>query len=304
MSAETRPGSGAFSAITSIGGLFESWGRVVAGVAGLGGLAYLIALVVMVIRLKDAGLPSVEVVAALPRDQLLVLGIIELIITAGVAAVLIGLAILASRLRGLPDAQSEQPRRRTYKTERAVARWTVIGLMVASLLVVPISVPGLLWAAALVALLVYLVLLPNPPLWQTLTVAVVAGLTLTLTRQLEFPSPFARATIAIKVDAATMDERSGESGAAPISGSYLGSTSSEVLIGVKREQTGRLERLLGEGLRSSLVTVPRSRIEQVVLQPAPAPPEPSASIAKLIGVPIVCLFPKCRAGDEALQTPQ
>jgi hypothetical protein len=280
MSAEARPGSGAFSAITSVGGLFESWGRVVAGVASLGGLAYLIALVVMVIRLNDAGLPSVEVVSALPRDQLLVLGIVELIVTVAVASVLVGLAILASRLKSKAQSEREQPRRRTIKTELAMARWTVIGLMVASLLVVPISVPGLLWAAALIALLVYLVLLPNPPLWQILLVAVAAGLTLTLTRQLEFPSPFAGATVTIKVDSAPSE---------PISGSYLGSTSSEVLLGVKP---------------SRLVMVPRSRIEQVVLEPAPDPRKPSDSIAELIGLPLTCLFPKCRAGEESLETPQ
>jgi hypothetical protein len=292
----TRPGSGAFSAITSFSGLFESWGRVVAGVASLGGLAYLIALVVMVIRLQDAGLPSVEVVSALPRDQLLVLGIVELIVTVAVAGVLVGLAILSSRLKALRQKEGDQPRRRTYSTELVVARWTVIGLMVISLLLVPISVPGLLWAAALIVLLVYLVLLPNPPLWQILLVAIVAGLTLTLTRQLEFPSPFAGAIVAIKAD--------GESAEVPISGSYLGSTSSEVLIGVKDQETRRLERLLGKGLPSSLVMVPRARIEQVVLEPAPAPSKPSESIAEWLGVPIACLFPKCRAGEEALQTPQ
>jgi hypothetical protein len=148
--------------------------------------------------------------------------------------------------------------------------------------VVPISVPGLLWAAALIALLVYLVLLPYPPMWQILLVAVVAGLTLTLTRQLEFPSPFAGATVAIKTE--------GEATVVPISGSYLGSTSNEVLIGVRDRET--------------LVMVPRNRIEQVVLKPAPQLGEPADSIAEKLGVPIVCLFPKCRAGEETLLTPQ
>jgi hypothetical protein len=90
----------------------------------------------------------------------------------------------------------------------------------------------------------------------------------------------------------------------PIGGSYLGSTSDEYLIGVEDEETRRLEEQLGTNLPASLLLVPRGRIVQVVLEPAPAPTKPSDSIAEWLGVPVVCLFPKCRVGDDTLQTPQ
>jgi hypothetical protein len=71
-----------------------------------------------------------------------------------------------------------------------------------------------------------------------------------------------------------------------VSGSYVGSTSGEVLLGVKDDETKRLERLLGVGLPASLVMVPRERIEQIVLKSAAAPAEAADSIADRIGIPI------------------
>jgi hypothetical protein len=313
MTEKPQPPGELTGTLSNLGGAFDNVGKVTAGIAGLGGLAYLVALAVMAIRLHDAGLPSLEVLSALPRDQLLVSGIVELTVTLGVAVLLAALIVFGARMRpghkqGQPQADGTQPaeakrlgrrrlRRLRWRSEHSAARGLLILLVALSVAFAPLSTPGLVWVAAQVGLLVF-VLLRRPPVLQVLLVAALAACALTLTRQLEFPSPYPGATVAVTV------EEGGESRLETLTGRYVGATSDEVLIGVKDADTEELERLLGTRLPSSLLQVPRSQVDQIVLKSVRAPSEPSDSLAeRILGISLTCLIPTCRAGNRSVETP-
>lgn len=116
--------------LEGLGKVFDNVGKVAAGVAALGGLAYLIALLVTGLRLKDAGLPSHEVLSTVPRDQLIVGGTIELLATLVVAAVLVLLAVVS---------------RRSYLLQG--------GLFLALVLILPVSWLGAAWLGVTLVLI-------------------------------------------------------------------------------------------------------------------------------------------------------
>lgn len=266
--------------LDDLGRAFDSAGKIAAGIAALGGVAYLVALLVTALRLRDAGLPSHEVLSTIPRDQLIVGGTIELLATLVGAAVLVVLAV--------------------------VSRYSLVlqGLLILLLvLILPVSWLGAAWLLLTGMLVALLRFWREPPVLLVIGAFAVAAVLLTLLRQAEFPSPFAGARIALKA------EGGGDGKPAirvpPIAGRYIGATSTDILVGVKGEQREAVEELLaGARVPDSLVMVPRARVDQLVLTSSRRAAEPPDSLAARAGIDLTCLIPTCRAGDRELVTPQ
>ena len=281
MRAAAAGGASPADTLEDLGKAFDSVGKVAAGIAALGGVAYLVALLVTALRLNDAGLPSHEVLSTLPRDQLIVGGTIELLATLAVAAVLVLLAGISRRSLVL----------------QAV-------LIVALLLILPVSWLGGTWLVVTGGLVALLRFWRRPPALVVIGAFAVAAVLLTVVRQAEFPSSFAGATIALKAEAGSDGKPAIR--VPPISGRYIGATSSDVLVGVKGKQREAVEELLkGARVRDSLVIVPRARVDQLVLTSSRRPVEPPDSLlASVAGIEMTCLVPTCRVGGRELLTPQ
>jgi hypothetical protein len=266
--------------LRALGEAFNDIAKVAAGVAALGGVAYLVALLTVGLRLQDAGLPSHEVLSTVPRDQLLVGGTIELLATLVGAAVLVLLAVVA---------------RRNLRVQSL--------LLLALVLIVPVSVAGGLWVLVTGSLVALLRFWKTPNVAAVIVLFGVVAVALTLTRQTDFPSPFADAKLALTPVAG--DEGVTPATVPPISGKYIGATSTDVLVGVKGEGRRAVEEILdGERVADSLVLIPRARIEQLVLSSSQREVEPPESLAARLGLEVTCLLPTCRLGDRTLHTPQ
>ncbi len=294
------------SLLSQLGSAFDSWQKIAGAVAGSVVFVYLIGGGVMWNRLHASGLPSEEVLTALPQPKLLVVGILQLVTAGLIAAVLLPVGLAArSRL--------QKPRTR---------RETIVGLiplvvLAAVLLTVPVSAWGLFWVVALILLVFALPKLRQWPPWVTVVIVIVVATVLTFTRENEFPTPFPRATVVLKATAER--EKTPVIGAATvplkkhpelqrevpllISGRYVASTSDNVYVGVKDSETQRLEQLLGERQPESLVVVPRDQVAQLVLKSERAPEPPTDSILSWLGVPVVCLVPACRIDTERVGPP-
>ncbi len=280
MRAAAAGGASPADTLEDLGKAFDSVGKVAAGIAALGGLAYLIALIVTALRLTDAGLPSHEVLSTVPRDQLIVGGTIELLATLVTAVVLAVLAVVSRHSLALQGL-----------------------LIVALVLILPVSLVGAAWLLVTMLLVALLRFWRRPPVLLVIGAFAVAAVFLTLARQVEFPSPFAGATIALKAEGGS------DGGPAirvpPISGRYIGATSSDVLVGVKGDQREAVEELLkGTRVPDSLVAVPRARVDQLVLTSSPRAVEPPDSLVARAGIELTCLIPTCRLGGRELVTPQ
>lgn len=170
------------------------------------------------------------------------------------------------------------------------------------MLILPVSWLGGLWLAVTLLLVALLRFWQSPPVLLVIGTFVLAAILLTVARQAEFPSPFAEATIALKAEGG--DDGKPAIRLPPISGTYIGATSSDVLVGVKNQEREAVQELLaGVTVNDSLVMIPRTRIDQIVLTSAPtgAPPE---SLAARAGIEVTCLIPTCRLGKREFLTPQ
>lgn len=279
--------------LARVAAAFDSVGKAAAGVASLAGFAYLLALGVEIIRLRDARLPSVEVAAILPRDQLLAAGVLELAITLVVALALVGLAQLFVTIR-----------RRATGAWRGVA---VVGLglpLLAVAALLPFAVAGAAWLVAIAVVAVVSATL-RPPVWIVIAGALAGALVLTAARQAEFPSPFPTATI-------TLRPAGGTRAPVTISGKYLGSSADDLLIGVRDVDVDSIQtrvKSLAQGggavriERSSVVSVPRDRVLGLVLESASAADPRRSLLSRLGVVDWTCLLPTCRLGGRSVETP-
>jgi hypothetical protein len=281
---------------------FGSFGKVVAAVTGAGVFLYLIGVAVLWLRLAAAGLQEQEVVSAIPRDQLAVLGAREALLST-LSGILFALLLYAFfRLFRV----SEQPLT-TNGVRGVLARWmrdrpallltVVVGCW--CVLFVPLDLPGALFLILFLANIYFgfrsahrswIGELPDfrtsirPWLRVGLGFAIAVFL-VSIARQSEFPDGFSQARISLRSDET-------------IVGKYLGSTSDSIIVG----QPERLPRyrVCGAVRREAVAAaatciLSRDDVRVITLSSGRRPSVPGSSLLRRLGLlPLECLGPVCR----------
>lgn len=278
---------------------FGSFGKVVAAVTGAGIFLYLIGVAVLWLRLAAAGLQEQEVVSAIPRDQLAVLGAREALLST-LSGILFALLLYAFfRLFRV----SEQLQT-TDGVRGVLARWMrdrpalLLTVVVGCWCVwfVPLDTPGTLFLILFLANIYFgfrsahrswIGELPDfrtsarPWLRVGLGLAIAVFL-VSIARQSEFPDGFSQATISLRSDET-------------IHGQYLGSTSDTIIIG-QPKQTSRCG-AAPQGAVAKAVTciLSREEVKLIRLSDGPRLSEPGSSLLRRLGLlPLECLGPVCR----------
>lgn len=122
----------------------EAWAKVAGALAASGVFLYIVGVGVVWQRLRNAGLPEEEGLSVIPKDQVAVAGVSELLISLGMAALLVGLPLL---LLKVAKRRVDDPGTSSTPVEQGFVRWPGlwlgVGLVVAALLV-PWSWPGVI----------------------------------------------------------------------------------------------------------------------------------------------------------------
>jgi hypothetical protein len=255
---------------------------------------------VLWLRLAAAGLQEQEVVSAIPRDQLAVLGAREALLST-LSGILFALLLYAFfRLFRV----SEQLQT-TDGVRGVLARWmrhrpallltVVVGCW--TVWFVPLDTPGTLFLILFLANIYFgfrsahrswIGELPDfrtsarPWLRVGLGLAIAVFL-VSIARQSEFPDGFSQATISLRSDETFV-------------GQYLGSTSDTIIIG----QPERVPRDCGDARREAdapAVTCILSRddVKVITLSNGRRPSVPASSLLRRLGLlPLECLGPMCR----------
>jgi hypothetical protein len=280
---------------------FGSFGKVVAAVAGAGIFLYLIGVAVLWLRLAAAGLQQQEVVAAIPRDQLAVLGAREALLST-ISGLLFALLLYAffrvfrvsQQLLTTKGVRGVLAR---WMRERPALMFTVIigGWCV---LFVPLDTPGTLFLILFLANIYFgfrsahrslIGELPDfrtsvrPWLRVGLGLAIAVFL-VSIARQSEFPDGFSRAMVSLK-------------GEDTIFGQYLGSTSDSIIIGQPprsgHETCGAAPRQAAAAAATCMLS--RDDIKDIRLTNGSRPSGPGSSLLRRLGlVELECLAPVCR----------
>lgn len=302
---------------------FDSAAKVIAALAGIGVLFYVVGISVMWVRLRKLGLPAEESLGVLPRDQLVLVGVREVVLSAASGAILLfllGFALLrfgritqavAGRIQKsvlLGGLAKHPPVRwirslRTWLSARDSrvwrgVQWLVERMLLSAVLLAlcflffPLSKWGIGCAVVLAGSLYYgirvtLMRLRKPaarfPLWRITVAVVISVVAISVARQREFPTEFAPATIVMMGEPA-------------IQGLYVGRNSDSVLLGLSKNDIapphGRQ--------RSRLLVVERDSVRRIRLRKAQDVVPKAESLLDLLGVSIACIPPECRVGGDRI----
>jgi hypothetical protein len=282
---------------------FGSFGKVVGAVAGAGVFVYLIGVVALWQRLAGAHLPAREVIAAIPREQVAVLGAREVFVSAiagGLSALYLYAfyrlfrvserAVAAGGVRGrLLHRMREHP--------AAVVTAVVAVLGVAA----PFDAHGVVLFVAFLANTYLGVrsahrsLIGELPDFRTSVrpwLRVVAGLAIavfiiSLARQHAFPEQFSVA----KINGAGLSHDRYL---------YLGSTDNAIVTGRQPDPTGPRCPTRGHRPAETLV-IPYSGFKHITLTNGPRPCRAPSSILRFLGLAkIECIAVICDYGDDRI----
>ena len=279
---------------------FGSFGKVVGAVAGAGVFVYLIGVVVLWERLAGAHLPAREVIAAIPREQVAVLGAREVFVSA-IAGVFSALYLYAFY--------------RLFRvSERAVAAGRVRGRFLhgmrehpAAVVTAVVAVLGVAAPCDARGVVLFVVFLANTYLgvrsahrsligelpdfrtslrpWLRVVVGLaIAVFIISLARQHAFPEQFSVA----RINGAGPNDRD----------LYLGSTGNAIIIGRQPDPTG--PRCPSHSHRPpAMLVIPYSGFKRITLTNGPGPCRAPSSILRFLGLAkIECIAVICEYGDD------
>jgi hypothetical protein len=217
----------------------ELVGQLVVGAAGIA-IAYLFGGLVMAVRLTKVGMPVEQGLTLIPREQILLVGIRELLIAGAIGVFFL---FLAGR------------------------RWRWI-LMVAAvlLLLAPLTVGGTIWAGLLVTLAFVTQLIAarssdSAGIW----ILVVSGIMLLIACALRYQDPPFRFPVGqIVTEQSTVDECGPLAEHKRICGAFLGFTSDDIRI--------------GSPARDFFAVVSRDKVERIYIAPPPETSPPRRSL--------------------------
>jgi hypothetical protein len=302
----------------------DSTAKALGAVAGLGALFVGAGYLVEWQRFKQGGLPPEEVLPLIPKDQIAAAGVRELVISVLFITVTLGLlGFVLIRLARAAEGRTGRLARGLNAALSNDAGFPTILVGIATLLIVPFDVAGVLVAAILTVLLYYgLRLVRNFlkagkdarfPLWQLALAVALASFVLSVARQAEFPERRPDAVLLL-VDGNT------------IKGEYLASDSGKVLLRQKPLKTGvqceldkrscqqtcagdplcirecRLDRQRCD--RPKLIVVPAGEVKEVQVTESPWLLRQDSSLLDRIADPLApdfelrCIPPECRWGGE------
>ena len=223
--------------------------RAVAGVVTSVAFAYVLGGVVIALQLDLAGYLVQDGMQVIPPQRLLFTGVRELVLSALVGAILVGLMVAIG-------------------AARAPTLVTVLALPLILALFVPLNAGGLSWPIALAAVGTLLVAVhrryaneQRVTLLPVLLGVLVAVTAVTLTRYMVPPQRFARATVEIKPVAGSPVERAPQGG-------FLASNSDFVYVGYRTTATDA----------GSIAAFARETVAAIRLRPPPDEPDPQPSL--------------------------
>ncbi len=223
--------------------------KAIAGVLTSVAFAYVLGGVVIALQLDLAGYLVQDGMQVIPPQRLLFTGIRELVLSALVGAILVGLMV-------------------TIGAARAPTLVTVLALPLVLALFVPLNAGGLSWPIALAAVGVLLVAVHRRyenggrvPLLPVLLGVLVAVTAVTLTRYMVPPQRFARATVEFKPAEGQPGQRAPEGG-------FLASNSDFVYVGYRTTSTDA----------GSIQAFGRETVAAVSLRPPPEERDPQPSL--------------------------
>ena len=223
--------------------------KAIVGVVTSVAFAYVLGGVVIALQLDLAGYLVQDGMQVIPPQRLLFTGIRELVLSALVGAILVGLMVAIG-------------------AARAPTLVTVLALPLLLALFVPLNAGGLSWPIALAAVGVLLVAVHGRyanggrvPLLAVLLGVLVAVTAVTLTRYMVPPQRFARATVAFKPAAGQPAQRAREGG-------FLASNSDFVYVAYRTTKTDA----------GSIEAFGRETVAALRLRPPPDEPDPQPSL--------------------------
>jgi hypothetical protein len=297
-----HPEKVASSFVERLSETFDSLGKVVAAIAGAGVFFYLAGLFVMWQRLKKEGLPSEEGLSVLPRDQVAIAGVREVVLSLISAAlllfvlgfVLVHAARLFAKLQrnvaSTPPTRAARSRSRrafSWFAER-IALWSLLILL--TLLVFPLSRAGIAAALTLAGLFYYSVRLTQHcvkenqafPLWRVGIAVLVAVVVLSVAREHDFPSQFTPVT-AVMVHGKAFN------------GVYVGASADDILVGQRRID------LAGESVKGPrLLVLSRDSVKRLRLRRSSNILPKAKSLLGRFGLDLTCIPPECRLGNSRI----
>lgn len=278
-----------------IAGSLDNTGKALAVLAGVGVFFFAAGYYVQWQRFKRGGLPSEEVLALLPQGQIAAAGVKELFISLvfgggllavfgwGLVAVVRATEGRESGLRGLANRLSS--RELLFPT-------VLVGLV--NVLIVPWSKTGLIAAATLTLLFLFIVFLVQRflnggkdarfPLWQLALAVGLSAIVLTGARLWEFTEPRPGATVHLE---------NGD----PIEGTYVASDPSSILMRVGATADSPPQ----------LIVLRRDQVRKVQLWKSPYVFPRAPSLVDKVADAILgsnpefsCIPPECRVGGTRI----
>jgi hypothetical protein len=223
--------------------------KAVVGVVTSVAFAYVLGGVVIALQLDLAGYLVQDSMQVIPPQRLLFTGIRELVLSALVGAILVGLMVAIG-------------------AARAPTLVTVLALPLVLALFVPLNAGGLSWPISLAAVGMLLIAVHRRykyggpvPLLPVLLGVLVAVTAVTLTRYMVPPQRFARATVEFKPAAGQTAHRAPEGG-------FLASNSEFVYVGYRTTKTDA----------GSIEAFGRETVAAVRLRPPPEERDPQPSL--------------------------
>ena len=223
--------------------------KAIAGVVTSVAFAYVLGGVVIALQLDLAGYLVQDGMQVIPPQRLLFTGVRELVLSALVGAILVGVMVAIG-------------------AARAPTLVTVLALPLVLALFVPLNAGGLSWPIALAAVGVLLVAVHRRyesggrvPLLPVLLGVLVAVTAVTLTRYMVPPQRFARATVEFKPAESQPAERAPEGG-------FLASNSDFVYVGYRTTSADA----------GSIQAFGRETVAAVRLRPPPEERDPQPSL--------------------------
>ena len=225
--------------------------KKIAGVITSVAFAYVLGGVVLALRLDVAGFPVRDALQVIPPQNLLFIGVRELVLSGVVAAILVGVTLSLA----------------------AVSRWMLLVVPVLLFVFVPLNAGGLAWPLALLAIGVTLWWVRNryetdwryqAGLAAVVLVPLLAVTAVTLGRYMVPPNEFPIATVRFKPDGAKPLH-------SPVVGGFLASTSDYVYVAQRDLGDTRVD----EGAIDALA---QDSVLSVRLTPRPGEADPRGSL--------------------------
>jgi hypothetical protein len=216
-------------ATEKIGGAFDTLGTALGTLTALGVFFSIVGYFVLRARLVGLGIDGEAGLLVIPREQIALAGIREIVLSGAFALVLLGLSgLFVARLAKAMSGEEQDRARGPVTRADLRKRFALVPFLVLCLLL-PISVPGAL--AALTFVLLFFAVkkfAPESPgsFREFLNAAVVASvvlatLSLAVLRQFEFPTAFAPAAAVL-------------AGGAEVRGALVSTSSDAVVLGNAR----------------------------------------------------------------------